>query len=95
MLGGGASAPRRQERPRDSALLRLKQASDQLRDPSSDGDILSLVLDFAAETFNRVAIFMLRDDAVAGIAQRGLDRAEGGEPGEPEAGWRRRAWARN
>jgi hypothetical protein len=61
----------------DPGLARLRQASERLRDPSSRGDVLSLVLEFAAETFNRVAIFMLRDDQAVGIAQVGLERAGG------------------
>jgi ketosteroid isomerase-like protein len=61
----------------DPALARLRQVSERLRDPSSRGDVLSLVLEFAAESFNRVAIFMLRDDQAVGIAQIGLERAGG------------------
>jgi hypothetical protein len=54
------------------ALARLKGASERLRDPSTQGEVLTLVLDFAAETFGRVAMFMVRDDIVIGMAQRGL-----------------------
>jgi hypothetical protein len=65
-----------------SHLARLKQVSDRLRDPSSDQEVLSLVLDFAAEGFSRAAIFMVRDDRVAGVAQRGLPQAGGPDDGE-------------
>jgi hypothetical protein len=54
------------------ALARLKRVSERLRDPSTQGEVLTLVLDFAAETFARVAMFMVRDDGAVGMAQRGL-----------------------
>jgi hypothetical protein len=44
--------------------------------------VLSLVIEFAAEIFSRVAMFMLRDDVIVGIAQSGLARAGG--PGNDE-----------
>lgn len=58
-------------------LSRLKSVSSRLRDPSSQGEVLALVLEFAAESFSRVAMFMVRDDVVAGMAQIGLSRAGG------------------
>jgi hypothetical protein len=58
-------------------LFRLKQMSDRLRDPSARGEVLSLILEFAAESFSRVAIFMVRDDEAVGMAQSGLARADG------------------
>jgi hypothetical protein len=61
-------------------LFRLKQMSDRLRDPSVRGEVLSLILEFAAESFSRVAIFMVRDDEAVGMAQSGLARADG--PGD-------------
>ncbi len=54
------------------ALARLKGVSERLRDPSTQGEVLTLVLDFAAESFARVAMFMVRDDVAVGMAQRGL-----------------------
>jgi len=63
------------------ALARLKAVSDQLRDPATQGEVMKLVLDFAAETFARVAIFMVRDDVAVGLAQRGL-RPTGGPDDE-------------
>jgi len=54
------------------ALARLKGVSERLRDPSTQGEVLTLVLDFAAETFARVAMFMVRDDVAVGMVQRGL-----------------------
>jgi hypothetical protein len=54
------------------ALARLKGVSERLRDPSTQGEVLTLVLDFAAELFARVAVFMVRDEVAVGLAQRGL-----------------------
>jgi len=77
-LGSPASArPRAAEAPPHPALVRLKQVSEQLRDPGSEGAILNVVLAFAAEHFARVAIFLLRDESVDAIAQKGLERAGG------------------
>jgi Domain of unknown function (DUF4388) len=61
----------------NGALARLKGVSERLRDPSTQGEVLTLVLDFAAESFARVAMFMVRDDVAVGMAQRGL-RPTGG-----------------
>jgi hypothetical protein len=68
------------ERFSAAGLRRLKTMSDRLRDPSVRGEVLSLILEFAAESFSRVAIFMVRDDEAVGMAQAGLERAEG--PGD-------------
>lgn len=67
---------------REPSLVRLKQISERIRDPSSDEDVLKIVLEFATEIFNRVAMFILREDKIDTIAQSGLDRAGG--PGENE-----------
>jgi hypothetical protein len=80
--GAPAATPLQAARADTSHLARLKQVSARLRDPSSDGEILSLVLDFAAEGFSRAAIFMVRDDRVAGIAQRGMPQSGGPDDGE-------------
>ncbi len=50
---------------------------EQIRQRTSGADMLSLVLDFAAECFSRVAVFMVRNDAAIGLAQRGLSQAGG------------------
>jgi hypothetical protein len=55
----------------------LKATSARLRDPSSRGEVLPIAMRFAAESFARVAIFMLREDVATGIAQIGLARAGG------------------
>jgi hypothetical protein len=83
---GASAAPARSAAPPASApapgLQRLREISVRLRDPATRGDVLNLVLDFAAESFGRVAMFMVRDDVAVGIAQRGLP-ASGG-PGDDE-----------
>jgi hypothetical protein len=59
------------------SLARLKQVSARIRDPSSRGEVLPLVLRFASETLSRVAMFMIREDTAQGIAQFGLPKAGG------------------
>jgi hypothetical protein len=81
------------------SLLRLKEVSARMRDPSSSGEVLPHVLHFASEMFSRVAMFMIRDGTARGIAQVGLPKAGG--PDEPglrgvvlphrEPAWFRRA----
>jgi len=56
--------------------------SERMRDPAIHGEVLSLVLDLAAESFSRVAMFMVRDEIAVGIAQRGLP--SGGGPNDDE-----------
>jgi len=83
---GAPAAPARSAAPPTSApvpgLQRLREISARLRDPATRGDVLNLVLEFAAESFGRVAMFMVRDDLAVGIAQRGLSVAGG--PGDDE-----------
>jgi hypothetical protein len=85
----GSRRPVTEARPSDASgdhssagsLIRLKEMSDRLRDPSVRGEVLLLILEFAAECFSRVAIFMVRDDVAVGMAEAGLARA-GGPAGE-------------
>jgi hypothetical protein len=58
-------------------LKDLRILSERMRDPVMQGEALSLVLDFAAESFSRVAMFMVRDEIAVGMAQRGLPSAGG------------------
>jgi hypothetical protein len=78
------SATRSSVGPNDvhSDLKRLKQTSERLRDPSVRGEVLSLILEFAAGLFSRVAIFMVRDDEAIGMAQAGLSAAGGPDDSE-------------
>jgi hypothetical protein len=73
---GRASGASRDRFP-PASLIRLKEMSDRLRDPSVRGEVLLLILEFAAESFSRVAIFMVRDDVAVGMAEAGLSRAGG------------------
>lgn len=58
-------------------LERLKVATDALCDASSRGEILPLAIQFAAESFERVAMFMVREEQILGMAQQGIDRTGG------------------
>lgn len=62
---------------RGPSLASVKAVSERLRDEVAPGEILTLVLDFAAQSFSRVAMFMLRDEVVEGIASRRLGSAGG------------------
>jgi len=65
----------------DSENLRtLRSVSERIRDPANQGDVIRLVLHFVAQSFSRVALFMVRDEVALGIAQIGLPR--GGGPGD-------------
>ena len=81
---GAGSVARSADTPNGahSDLQRLKRTSERLRDPSVRGEVLSLILEFAAELFSRVAIFMVRDDEVIGMAQSGLASAGGPDDSE-------------
>lgn len=70
----GLAAPR--EEPGD-ALRSLREVSARLRDPSSRGDVLRLLLEYAARIFERVALFAVRDGEAFGVAQTGLPDAGG------------------
>jgi hypothetical protein len=56
---------------------RLVQASAELREAVSRGQIIPVVMRFAAEHFSRVALFLVRDDLCVGMAQLGLPAAGG------------------
>jgi GAF domain-containing protein len=64
------------------ALEDLRHVSRRLRDPTTRGEVMALVLDFAARCFARVAIFMVRDGKAVGMAQRGLPGAGGPDDAE-------------
>ncbi len=58
-------------------LARLRDASHRMRERARQGEVLSNVLTFAAQSFSRAALFMLREDTLVGIAQLGLGKAGG------------------
>jgi hypothetical protein len=72
-------------------LGRLKEATAALSDASTRGEVLPLVIRFAAEIFSRVAMFMVRGDVILGMAQSGLDRAGGPD----DAGLRELSFSRH
>lgn len=58
-------------------LRRLKELSARLRERADRGEVLPAVLEFAAEQFRRVALFLVRENDAVGMAQRGLTGAGG------------------
>src|SRR5262249_21081213 len=74
---GKSAAPRAARADAGDALRGLREMSARLRDPSSRGDVLRLVIDYAARSFERVAIFMVRDGEAQGVAQVALAGAGG------------------
>jgi hypothetical protein len=72
-----ASPPPRDVVSVQADLARLREASSRLRERARQGEVLSNVLGFAAQSFSRVALFMVRDETLAGIAQLGLAKAGG------------------
>ncbi len=59
------------------AMHKLKDVTAALREASSRGEVLPLVIRYAAESFSRVAMFAVLDGAVIGMAQSGLEKAAG------------------
>ncbi len=66
-----------QPAPSRVALSRVKAVSAELRRAAPRGEIIPVVLRFAAEHFARVALFLVRDELAVGMAGRGLERAGG------------------
>jgi len=66
----------------EQELAKLRAVTARLSDASNRGEVLPVVLRFASEIFDRVALFMVRGDTVLGIAQHGLARAGG--PGDDD-----------
>jgi hypothetical protein len=60
-----------------AALAHLKAATAHLREASSRGEVLPLVIRFAGESFSRTAMFAVLDGTLMGMAGRGLERAGG------------------
>ncbi len=58
-------------------MTRLKEASKRLREAAPRGEIIPVVMQFAAEHFSRVAIFLVRDEEAVGMAGLGLEKAGG------------------
>ncbi len=75
LLGIEIAAPKEPLPP--DVVARLKQASARLRDPASQGEVLSLVMEFARAVLGRVGLFMLRDGVAIGVGGSGLESAGG------------------
>jgi hypothetical protein len=76
-LAASQPALRPEAPPLRDDLTRLREASSRLRERARQGEVLSNVLSFAAQSFSRVALFMVRDETLVGIAQLGLAKAGG------------------
>ncbi|MDJ0786074.1 MAG: DUF4388 domain-containing protein [Myxococcota bacterium] len=74
-VGSEGAAPA--EGQTDESVAELREVSSRMRDPESSGEVLGEVLRFAARSFPRVALFMVRDGEAVGLAQRGLAAAGG------------------
>jgi hypothetical protein len=74
---GERTPERAEEALPETDLIRLRDATERLRDPDRGTEVIPLVLRFAAEQFSRVAIFMVRDEQAVGMAQSGLPSAGG------------------
>lgn len=61
----------------NTGVERLMRETRALSEASTRGEILPLVIRFAADSFARVAIFMVRGDLVLGMAQHGIDSIGG------------------
>lgn len=57
--------------------LTLPEVTARLSDPETRGEVLNVVLRFAAQHFRRVALFALRGRDAVGLAQIGLATADG------------------
>ncbi|MHA7839253.1 MAG: DUF4388 domain-containing protein [bacterium] len=62
--------------PRSVGLSEVKETTARLRDASSRGAILPVVLDFAARLFPRVVVLAVRDRQIIPIAGRGVPALE-------------------
>jgi hypothetical protein len=63
--------------PQRAVLSRVRAVSAELREAAPRGEVIPVVLRFAAEHFARVALFLVRDEQAVGMAGRGLERAGG------------------
>ncbi len=64
--------------PADAAgLAQLREVTDRLREASSRGTILPVVIEYAAELFSRVAVLLVRDQQILLLAGRALPALDG------------------
>ncbi|MBW2501251.1 MAG: DUF4388 domain-containing protein [Deltaproteobacteria bacterium] len=80
---------------RQPGLQEVRRVTARLREASTRGTILPVVLDFASELFARVAMLLVRGDTVAAVAGRGIPALAAGSEdavaplsaSEFDAGW--------
>ena len=79
----------------EADISRLREASARLR--ARQGEVLPNVLAFAAQSFSRVALFMVREENIVGVAQIGLAKAGGPDDAalrDVHIGARESSWVR-
>ncbi len=95
----GSGPPAKKSKPGpESELARLRETTGRMRERARQGEVLSQVLAFAAQSFSRVALFMVRDEQVVGMAQIGLTKAGGPDDAalrDLQLGSAEPAWFRN
>ncbi|GAB4168126.1 MAG: response regulator [Geothermobacteraceae bacterium] len=72
-IGEEAVGPR-DSRPSSPGLTLLKGMLQELNNPALGGGVILLVLRFASEIMNRAVVFLVRDDAIVGLGQFGLEQ---------------------
>jgi len=82
VLGHPGQSPPSRSRPgggpaNAAGLAQLKEVTDRLREASSRGTILPVVIEYAAELFSRVAVLLVRDQQILLLAGRALPALEG------------------
>lgn len=60
-----------------AGLAQLREVTDRLREASSRGTILPVVIEYAAELFSRVAVLLVRDQQILLLAGRALPALDG------------------
>ena len=81
----------------EADISRLREASARLRERARQGEVLPNVLAFAAQSFSRVTLFMVREERIVGIAQIGLAKAGGPDDAalrDVHIGARESSWVR-
>jgi hypothetical protein len=95
IVAGRADAPKG-ARGRATSLEDVRDTTTRLQEASSRGEILPVVLDFAATLFVRVAMLIVRGDQVFAVAGRGIAALDVSDPLDspppvslpnPDSGW--------
>jgi hypothetical protein len=95
IVAGRADAPKG-ARGRATSLEDVRDTTTRLQEASSRGEILPVVLDFAATLFVRVAMLIVRGDQVFAVAGRGIPALDVSDPLDspppvslpnPDSGW--------